>query len=60
MKYIDDYSGYGNKILYDMCATKPRHDDIDIIVGKIWLIGRSYSAAIERKAGTKMIPGGNF
>lgn len=27
------------------------HDDEDIIVGKIWLIGRSYAAAIERTEG---------
>jgi len=60
MKYIDDYSGYGNKVLYEMCKTKPKHEDIDEIVGKVWLIGRSYSAAIERKAGAKMKEGGNF
>lgn len=42
---------YGNKILYDMCRDNPTHDDADIIVGKIWLIGRSYAAAIERTKG---------
>jgi hypothetical protein len=49
--YDPDGSGYGNEILYRMCAEEPLHEDIDVIKGKIWLIGRSYSAAIERKAG---------
>lgn len=40
---------YANSILYEMCEKKPLHDDADIIVGKIWLIGRSYAAAIERR-----------
>jgi len=60
MKYIDDYSGYGNKVLYRMCKDAPTHNDIDEIVGKIWIIGRSYSASIERKAGPKMIKGQDF
>lgn len=42
---------YGNKVLYDMCAEHPEHTDADVIVGKIWLIGRSYAAAIERRKG---------
>lgn len=42
---------YGNKVLYDMCRNNPTHDDPDIIVGKIWLIGRSYAASIERTEG---------
>lgn len=40
---------YGNRILYDMCKNDPYHNQIDIIVGKIWIIGRSYAAAIERR-----------
>ncbi len=40
---------YGNSVLYRMCEEKPGHNDIDVIVGKIWLIGRSYAAAIERR-----------
>lgn len=31
-----------------MCEDYPRHDDVDIIAGKIWLIGHSYSASINR------------
>jgi hypothetical protein len=41
--------GFGNSILYDMCKRKPFHNQTDIIVGKIWIIGRSYAAAIERR-----------
>lgn len=51
MRYANDYSGYGNEVLYRMCSEKPRHRDIDIIKSKLWIIGRAYSAAIERKAG---------
>ena len=40
---------YGNGVLYRMCEEKPEHTQIDVIVGKIWLIGRSYAAAIERR-----------
>jgi hypothetical protein len=51
MKYLDDYSSYGNEVLYKMCQKEPLHQNIDIIKSKIWIIGRSYSAAVERKAG---------
>lgn len=40
---------FGNSVLYDMCRTYPLHNDPDIVVGKIWLIGRSYAAAVERR-----------
>ncbi len=51
MEYEDDYSSYGNEVLYRMCAEKPLHTSIDVIKSKLWLIGRSYSASIERRAG---------
>jgi len=51
MRYADDYSGYGNEVLYRMCSERPHHDNIDTITSKLWIIGRAYSAAIERKAG---------
>ena len=46
-----DYShwNFGNQILYKMCADNPLHNQEDIIIGKIWLIGRSYAAAIDRR-----------
>ena len=40
---------YGNSVLYRMCEEEPEHKQIDVIVGKIWLIGRSYAAVIERR-----------
>lgn len=52
MQYANDYSGYGNEVLYRMCSERPRHNDIDTIKSKLWIIGRAYSAAIERKAGS--------
>ena len=39
----------GNKVLYDLCERHPWHKEPDVIVAKIWLIGRSYAAAIERR-----------
>ena len=44
--------GYGNTVLYRMCLEdQPRHVDPDVVAGKMWLIGRSYSASPERGAG---------
>lgn len=39
----------GNDMLYDLCKTNPDHTEIGAVVAKIWLIGRSYAAAIERR-----------
>lgn len=39
---------FGNKILYDMCSENPLHIDEGVVTGKVWLIGRSYAAALER------------
>ena len=44
---------FANKVLYDLCADYIKHDDEHIIVTKIWLIGRSYAAAIERRKKTE-------
>ena len=46
-----DCGGYGNQVLYRMCREQPHHTDIDVISGKIWLIGRAYTVPIERRAG---------
>ena len=40
---------FGNDVLYRMCDEEPLHQDADVVVGKLWLIGRSYAAAIERR-----------
>ncbi|MCI0640696.1 MAG: hypothetical protein L0Y72_16605 [Gemmataceae bacterium] len=39
----------GNAALYDLCQEHPGHKKRDEIIAKIWLIGRSYSASIERR-----------
>ncbi|HOR13302.1 MAG TPA: hypothetical protein PKX46_05200 [Clostridia bacterium] len=47
----------GNKVLYDLCKEHPEHIDADEIVAKIWLIGRSYAAAIERRKNKQSFTG---
>jgi hypothetical protein len=39
---------FGNNILYKMCKENPKHDNPDVVSGKVWLIGRSYAADIAR------------
>ena len=39
----------GNQVLYDLCAKFPQHRDKSEVVAKIWLIGRSYAASVERR-----------
>ena len=39
----------GNQVLYDLCKKHPEHTRPDEILAKIWLIGRAYSASIERR-----------
>lgn len=40
---------FGNDVLYRLCREHPKHEAQDVVVAKIWLIGRSYAAAIERR-----------
>lgn len=42
----------GNKILYDLCKKYPSHTNDQEIFAKIWLIGRSYAATLERGVGS--------
>ena len=46
-----DLWDWGNEVLYRMCREAPEHTRHGVIAGKVWLIGRAYSAAIERGAG---------
>lgn len=39
----------GNDVLYNLCRDNPGHVTDEEIVAKFWLIGRTYSAAIERR-----------
>lgn len=40
---------FGNSILYNMCSENITHNDEGVVIGKIWIIGRSYSTSIERR-----------
>ncbi|HGF4956858.1 hypothetical protein ACEV9O_22805 [Vibrio parahaemolyticus] len=44
-----DYGDYGNKVLYDLCQSAFEHKEPAKVIAKVWLIGRSYAAAIERR-----------
>ena len=50
----------GNSILYQMCEENPLHNNADVLIGKIWLIGRSYAAAIERRKNADDYQGDDF
>jgi hypothetical protein len=39
----------GNDVLYRLYRTRPLHIDVPDVIAKVWLIGRSYAAAIERR-----------
>ncbi|MCX5847155.1 MAG: hypothetical protein NTW12_12505 [Deltaproteobacteria bacterium] len=39
----------GNDVLYRLCKDYPEHKSPAVIVAKVWLIGRAYAAAIERR-----------
>lgn len=46
---------FGNSILYSLCKRNFLHKRVDIIIAKVWLIGRAYAAAIERRKNKKDI-----
>ena len=39
----------GNDMLYELCRNHPLHTDVASVIAKVWLIGRAYAAAIERR-----------
>jgi hypothetical protein len=39
----------GNDVLYRLCCTRPLHTEVPDVLAKVWFIGRSYAAAIERR-----------
>ena len=57
--YDDNNSRWrlGNTILYEMVANHPRHTDENEIVSKLWIIGRTYAAVIERRPNKAETPG---
>lgn len=40
---------FGNEVLYALCRKHPLHTEPPVVIAKLWLIGRSYAAAIERR-----------
>ena len=40
---------FGNEILYRLCADHPAHSEDHVIIAKMWLVGRAYAAAVERR-----------
>lgn len=44
---------FPNQMLYDLCSMYPSQEDIEQVVAKIWLIGRSYAASVERIHGVE-------
>ena len=55
IKSNDNKWEFANGILYNLCKDYPKHDDDHVIVAKLWLIGRSYAAAIERRPNSTII-----
>jgi len=51
---------FGNSVLYDLCKKNPRHIEDPVIIAKIWLIGRSYATAIERRKNKNKFQGDDF
>lgn len=49
-----------NSILYKMVEDYQSNADIDSVVAKIWLIGRSYSASVERRKNKSKTSNGDF
>lgn len=41
-----------NAALYRVCEEHPRHTDRRAVIAKVWLIGRAYAAALERRKRT--------
>lgn len=53
LKSRGDFWNLGNAVLYRLCEENPNHKSPEEIAAKVWLIGRSYAAAIERGRDTK-------
>lgn len=48
-----DVWAVGDAVLYRLCREYPHHADVQEVVAKLWLVGRAYSAAIERRPVTQ-------
>ena len=45
----NDVWTFANDLLYRLCREHPEHNKPEVVIAKIWLIGRTYAAAIERR-----------
>lgn len=45
----DNAWSFANGILYNLCHDNPDHKQDEVIIAKMWLIGRTYAAALERR-----------
>jgi tRNA nucleotidyltransferase/poly(A) polymerase len=45
----NDAWDFGNQVLYDLCSQHPFHKSQQEIIAKVWMIGRTYAAALERR-----------
>ena len=43
----------GNEVLYALCADYPDHQDPEVVLAKLWLIGRAGSAPLEQGRKTR-------
>lgn len=50
----------GNEVLYRLCREHPDHRSADVVLAKVWLIGRAYAAAIERRKDAGVKKGDDF
>ena len=50
----NDAWGLGNQVLYELCSQHPLHKSQQEIIAKVWLIGRSYAAALERRKNKRL------
>jgi hypothetical protein len=49
-KAVEDHTwDFANSVLYRLCKEHPDHTREEVIIAKVWLIGRAYAAAVERR-----------
>lgn len=46
--------GTANAELYGLCQKYPHHNNHEQTIAKLWMIGRTYAAALERRKGVKV------
>lgn len=54
---VDSRWRLANDFLYEIVSKYPKHDNEDVIVAKMSIIGRTYAAAVERRKNSNDTPG---